>query len=84
MTSGGSLLCRSGFVLYLWERRLGRHFRQHCRSMAASFVKSILYEREKSRKALTIIHGSVEGLLGHLGSPSSRDCDYRIRRLDRI
>ena len=77
------LLCRNGFVLYLWERRSGRYFREHCRSMAASFVKSILYEREKSRKASAIIHASVEGLLGHLGPPSPRDGDYRIRRLDR-
>jgi rhamnosyltransferase len=77
------LLCRNGFVLYLWERRSGRYLRQHCRSMAASFVKSILYEREKSRKVSAIIRGSVEGLLGHLGPPAPRDGDYRIRRLDR-
>jgi rhamnosyltransferase len=77
------LLCRNGFVLYLWERRSGRYFREHCRSMATSFVKSILYEREKSRKASAIIHASVEGLLGHLGPPSPRDGDYRIRRRDR-
>jgi rhamnosyltransferase len=77
------LLCRNGFVLYLWEQRSGRYFRQHCRSMAASFVKSILYEREKSRKASALIRGSVEGLLGHLGPPSPKDGDYRIRRLDR-
>jgi rhamnosyltransferase len=77
------LFCRNGIVLYLWERRSGRYFREHCRSMAATFVKSILYEREKSRKASAIIHASVEGLLGHLGPPSPRDGDYRIRRLDR-
>ena len=77
------LLCRNGFVLYLWERRSGRYLREHCRSMAARFVKSTLYEREKSRKSLAIIRGSVEGLLGHLGPPSSRDGDYRIRRMDR-
>lgn len=77
------LLCRNGLVLYLWERRSGRFFREHCRSMAVSFVKSILYEREKSRKASAIIHASVAGLLGHLGPPSPRDGDYRIRRLDR-
>jgi len=77
------LLCRNGFVLYLWERRSGPYFREHCRSMAVSFVKSILYEREKSRKAPAIIHASVAGLLGHLGPPSPRDGDYRIRRLDR-
>ncbi len=77
------LLCRNGFVLYLWERRSFRQLRQHCRSMAATFVKSILYEREKSRKVWAIIHGSVEGLLGNLGPPSPRDGDYRIRRLDR-
>jgi rhamnosyltransferase len=77
------ILCRNGFVLYLWERRSGRYLRQHCRSMAASFVKSILYEREKSRKVLALIRGSVEGLLGHLGPPPPRDGDYRIRRLDR-
>jgi len=77
------ILCRNGFVLYLWERRSGRYFREHCRSMAGSFVKSILYEREKSRKASAIIRGSVEGLLGHLGPPPPRDGDNRIRRLDR-
>lgn len=77
------LLCRNGLVLYLWEKRSGPYFREHCRSMATSFVKSILYEREKSRKASAIIHASVEGLLGHLGPPSPRDGDYRIRRRDR-
>jgi rhamnosyltransferase len=76
------LFCRNGIVLYLWERRSGRYLREHCRSMAAIFVKSILYEREKSRKASTIIHASVEGLLGRLGPPSPRDGDYRIRRLE--
>ncbi len=77
------LLCRNGFVLYLWERRSGRHFREHCRSTAARFVKSLLYEREKARKSSAIIRGSVEGLLGHLGPPSRRDGDHRIRRSDR-
>jgi rhamnosyltransferase len=77
------LLCRNGFVLYLWERPSGRHFREHCRSTAARFVKSLLYEREKARKSSAIIRGSVEGLLGHLGPPSRRDGDHRIRRLDR-
>ena len=77
------LLCRNGFVLYLWERRSGRYFREHCRSMAATFVKSILYEREKSQKASAIIRGFVEGLLGHLGPPTPRNGDSRIRRLDR-
>ncbi len=78
------LLCRNGFVLYLWERRSGRQLRQHCRVVAVTFVKSILYEREKSRKASAIIRGSVHGLLGHLGAPTGRDGDHRIRRLDRI
>ena len=77
------LLCRNGFVLYLWERRSGRQLRQHCLAVAVTFVKSILYEREKSRKVSAIIHGSVEGLLGNLGPPSRRDSDHRIRRLDR-
>ncbi len=77
------LICRNGFVLYLWERRSGRYFREHCRSMAVTLVKSILYEREKSRKARAIIHASVAGLLGHLGPPSPKNGDYRIRRMDR-
>lgn len=77
------LLCRNGFVLYLWERRSGRHFREHCRNTAVRLVKSLLYEREKARKSSAIIRGSVEGLLGHLGPPSPRDGDHRIRRLDR-
>jgi rhamnosyltransferase len=77
-------LCRNGFVLYLWERRSGRHLRQHFRAVAVTFVKSLLYEREKARKSSAIIRGSVEGLLGHLGPPSRRDGDRRIRRLDRI
>jgi rhamnosyltransferase len=77
-------LCRNGFVLYLWERRSGRHLREHCRNTASRFVKSLLYEREKARKSSAIIRGSVEGLLGHLGPPSRRDGDRRIRRLDRI
>jgi rhamnosyltransferase len=77
------LLCRNGFVLYLWERRSGHHFREHCRSTAARFVKSLLYEREKARKASAIVCGTVEGLLGHLGPPSRGDDDYRIRRIDR-
>ena len=76
-------LCRNGFVLYLWERRSGRHLREHCRSTASRFVKSLLYEREKTRKSSAIIRGSVEGLLGRLGPPSTRDGDHRIRRLDR-
>jgi rhamnosyltransferase len=76
------LLCRNGFVLYLWERRSGRHFREHCRNTAARFVKSLLYEREKARKSSAIIRGSVDGLLGHLGPPR-RDSDHRIRRIDR-
>ena len=78
------LLCRNGLVLYLWERRSGRQLRRHCRAVAMTFVKSILYEREKLRKASAIIRGSVEGLLGNLGPPSPRDGDFRIRRLDRI
>jgi rhamnosyltransferase len=78
------LLCRNGFVLYLWERRSGRQLRQHCRVVAVTFVKSILYEREKLQKALAIVRGSVAGLLGNLGPPSDRDGDHRIRRLDRI
>lgn len=78
------LLCRNGFVLYLWERRSGRHLREHCRTTAARFVKSLLYEREKARKSSAIIRGSVEGLLGHLGPPSPGDGDHRIRRMDRI
>ncbi len=77
------LLCRNGFVLYLWESRSGRHFREHCRSTAARLVKSLLYEREKARKSSAIIRGSVEGLMGHLGPPPRRDGDHRIRRLDR-
>jgi len=77
------LLCRNGFVLYFRERRSGRQLRQHCRVVAVTFVKSILYEREKLRKASAIIRGSVEGLLGNLGPPSHRDGDHRIRRLDR-
>ena len=77
------LLCRNGFVLYLWERRSGRHFASTAAAVATTFVKSILYEREKSRKSSAIIRGSVEGLLGHLGPPSPRDDDHRIRRLDR-
>lgn len=76
------LLSRNGFVLYLWERRSGPHLRQHCRSTAARFAKSILYEREKARKASAILRGSVAGLLGHLGPPSRRDVDPRIRRSD--
>jgi rhamnosyltransferase len=77
------LLCRNGFVLYLWEQRSARHFREHCRSTAARFVKSLLYEREKGRKSSAIIRGSLEGLLGHLGPPSRGDGDHRIRRIDR-
>jgi rhamnosyltransferase len=77
-------LCRNGFVLYLWERRSGPHLREHCRNTASRFVKSLLYEREKARKSSAIIRGSVEGLLGHLGPPSRKDGDHRIRRLDRI
>jgi rhamnosyltransferase len=77
------LLCRNGFLLYLWERRSGRQLRQHCLAVAVTFVKSILYEREKLRKVSAIIRGSVEGLLGNLGPPSRRDSDHRIRRLDR-
>ena len=76
-------LCRNGFVLYLWERRSGRHFRDHCRCTATRFVKSLLYEQEKARKSWAIIRGSVEGLLGHLGPPSRRSGDQQIRRLDR-
>ncbi len=76
------LFCRNGIVLYLWERRSGRYLRAHCRSMAAIIVKSILYERGKSRKVWAIIHASVAGLLGHLGPPALRDGDYRIRRLE--
>ncbi len=76
-------LCRNGFVLYLWERRSGRHLREHCRSTVSRFVKSLLYEREKARKSSAIFRGSVEGLLGRLGPPSTRDGDHRIRRLDR-
>ena len=77
------LLCRNGFVLYLWDRRSGRYFREHCRSTAARFVKSLLYEREKVRKSAAIIRGSVEGLLGHLGPPSRNGGNHQIRRLDR-
>lgn len=77
------LLCRNGFVLYLWERRSGRHLREHCRGTATRFIKSLLYEREKARKSSAIIRGSVEGVLGHLGPPSRRGNDHRIRRLDR-
>lgn len=77
------LLCRNGFVLYLWERRSGRRLREHCRFVARTFVTSILYEREKLRKASAIIRGCVEGLLCNLGPPTPRDGDHRIRRLDR-
>ncbi len=77
------LLCRNGFVLYLWERRSGRQLRQHCLAVAVTLVKSILYEREKFHKASAIIRGSVQGLLGQLGPPSRRDGDHQIRRLDR-
>jgi rhamnosyltransferase len=77
------LLCRNGIVFHLWERRSGRQLRHHCLAMAGTFVKSILYEREKARKAAAIIRGSVVGLLGHLGPPSYGDSNYRIRRQDR-
>lgn len=77
-------LCRNGFVLYLWERRSGRQLRQHCRAVAAIFVKSLLYEREKLRKASAIIRGSMQGALGNLGPPAQSDTPHPIRRLDRI
>jgi rhamnosyltransferase len=78
------LLCRNGIVFHLWERRSSRQLRHHCLAVAATFVKSVLYEREKARKAAAIIRGSAEGLLGHLGPPSRGDGDHRIRRQDRI
>jgi rhamnosyltransferase len=77
------ILCRNGFVLYLRERRSGRHLREHCRSTATRFVTSLLYEREKVRKSSAIIRGSVAGLLGHLGPPSRRGGADQIRRSDR-
>lgn len=77
------LLCRNGFVLYLWEWRSGPLLRQHIRVVVVTFIKSILYEREKLQKVSAIIRGSVAGLLGNLGPPGRRDGDHRIRRLDR-
>ncbi len=78
------LLCRNGFVLYLWEWRSGSLLRQHIRVVIVTFVKSTLYEREKLRKVSAIIRGSVAGLLGNLGPPARKDGDHQIRRRDRV